>query len=229
MRVKLLSGNDWYKFLPITVQGLHSVDLTISSLFMYGEQKNEVLNSLPQVSGWPACVSSDRDSCRTFGKAIFLSIHRTTHRSHMKVPPIGIYVRIYMLYCSSLVLRIQSQTSLSTASSPVRKAIICVLKTFPIMLSSMGIWGLAVRGVLTLEVTAGEARIWLDCWFAARDDSSNQTRVVCFFDWLDGMVILFIGIVWFFELDLMLQSKLCERIPEAAGAKSTNFRFFVCI
>ena len=39
MGVKLPSGIYWYRFLPITMQGLLLDNLTIRSLFMYGHQQ----------------------------------------------------------------------------------------------------------------------------------------------------------------------------------------------
>ena len=102
---------------------------------------------------------------------------------------------------SCFLLMIERRTSLRTAFFLVRKGIRLLPKILPIMLSNVGIWGLAVRDRQMLEDAVGEAGTGVAGWFTVRDDSSDCPQFVRFFDWLDGMVILFIGIIWIFEVD----------------------------
>ena len=87
----------------------------------------------------------------------------------------------------------QSHASLMTAFLLVRKAIRVKLKTFPMILSNMDIWGLAVRGVITWEEAAvGDMDVVSGS--AVREDSLNLSLVMHF---VDCIVILFIEGVLF--------------------------------
>ena len=106
---------------------------------------------------------------------------------------------MYELICfslSSLILRIKSLTSLSNAFSLVRYAIKEFPKTFLMILSNVGIRGLAVRGMLILDDAASEASIGAAGGSVARDESPNLN---IFTGFLDGILILFVEIVLYGE------------------------------
>ena len=86
LAVELLGGKYCSRFLPIVVQGLHSVDLTIGSLFMYRHQKCVTIYIMPRVPGWPACKSS----IKAFRKT-------DATRAHKKIPPLRMNVRVDLL------------------------------------------------------------------------------------------------------------------------------------
>ena len=58
-----------------------------------------------------------------------------------------------------MLVKIQSRTSIKTASLMVNEAMWDSLHTIPTMLSKVGIWGLEVRGVKTPEDSEGKNEV----------------------------------------------------------------------
>ena len=125
--VKLLGVIIDLRILPLAVQALHSVYLTINSLFMYGHQQCLGIHILPQVPGWLACISSINASRKTLGMAIFSSKQTQPERTWLTGHNEWTCGLNYFSL-ASLLIGMQSRTSLRTASLLVSDAINGLLK-----------------------------------------------------------------------------------------------------
>ena len=141
--------------------------------------------------GWLACKSPIKAFCRAFGNAIFSSIHTHPDRTRRFSQYMWMY-RLISFILSLFSLRIQSHSFFRTAFLFVGSywAIRELLKIFPMMWSNVGIWGLAVRGILMLEDAAGEVGgMGVVAGSAVQEELLKLTLVMRSFD---GILILFI-------------------------------------
>ena len=112
--VKLLDVINDLRILPLAVQALHSVYLTINSIFMYGHQQCLGILIFPQVLGWLTCISSMTQRDRTW-----LPGHNEWTCG------------LNYFWLASLVIGMQPRTSLRTASMLLSDAINDLLKKLP--------------------------------------------------------------------------------------------------
>ena len=104
------------RFLPTAVHGLHSLERTSKSHFMYGHQQCWAIQTIPHLPGWLSWRSSKRASLSALGMTTFSSINTQplpTWKLHQKLWKYGF--SCFNLSSSDMIM--QSLTSLHISSS----------------------------------------------------------------------------------------------------------------